>query len=396
MTKITYYDFPINKSNLVDYVKSIKSDRKHHLDPQNQPYHINGVVGCIVAAMGENKFNFDPADPEVCILLEQLVREYGYDMSGHYSDTAKNALKNLYLRRGLNPDFAELKDVQVNSSFKQHFLNIKSSAKEKMSSFFQPIKKFYQKHKKVLFGVILLGAGLVALKSTVSNLFKSTKDPVKKEIKASQVKQSVSPDTFVWQPQAFSKQQTILPDSLLNLRLDTIRRIESNKQAYQESKISQNAQQIETYQTPSAHHLSHNDSIENKPYISSLKLHHSEHLITTVENQIAKGIFKAEKGLTKERIAHAYLMCQIYANYDRAGTKIVLDAVNSQNKLTPAQQKAFTNYIINGVGERGIKLQSLSIQKGNKNHHSAFSRASKKQQQNHIRTLQDVRRLHGR
>ena len=141
------------------------------------------------------------------------------------------------------------------------------------------------------------------------------------------------------------------------------------------------------------------DSLEEEAYKSSLNLIMSKKeqkiLSLQIDKQLAKGIFKLEKNISKERLIHAVKMCRIYADYDKAGTKIVLDAINTTQKLTPAQQKSFTDYVINGVGERGVNLMKKSIEKGNKNNHSTFNKSSKKQQKLHIKTLYDLKKARG-
>ena len=398
MTEITYSNIPIDLAALEDYVKSIQACKKLESYKEWKETHAVGIAESIVISIAEDCVSFDSKDQKSCFILEQLIREVGYDENGHYTDTAKTALKNLYNKRGLDPNLVELHDIQVKKSWLQRFKfrNKEKSTSNKKSSFWNPVKNFWNKHKKFILGAAIFGGCIVSLKSTVSDFFKTSKSPVSKEIKVSPDSQAISSDIFVWQPQSLATQQILTPDSFVKSRLDTIKEIEANKKAYRQQIATQTSKSDTVANQPYIQTLSHNDSIRNEPYISSLELHHAEHLIKTVENQLAKGIFKAEKGLTKERIAHAYLMCQIYAQYDRDGTKIVLDAVNSQKRLTPSQQTAFTNYILYGVGEGGIKLQTLSIKKGNKNRNSAFNRASKQQQQRHIKTLQDVRRINGR
>lgn len=411
MTKIKYGPFDIDSTILHDYIRAIRYNRKYINKPEMQNEHAEGVVESLIFSIADNDVDFDNSTTDAFDALKELIEAAGYDAQGHYSEQAHQAYLHIYEKQGLNPSDAKLEDIELKTPWQQKMLKIKNffsrkkttensasntnTPQKKKFSFLSSAKHLWQKSKKYVYGLTIAAFGLFALKSGSDGIQKLLKDTHKQEIKTSQKKSfEASSDTFVWQPQAYTNMS--LPDSFMQLRLDTVRKIEANKKAYQLQHSSQKAKPVISANKAYTQTLSHNDSIKNKPYISSLEIHKATHLIAMVENQLNKGIFKAEKGLTKERIAHAYLMCQTYADADPIGTKIVLNAVNSQNKLTLAQQKAFTNYIINGVGERGIKLQALSIQKGNKNHHSAFNHASKQLQQHHIKNLQDVRKLHGR
>lgn len=411
MTKIKYGPFDIDSTILYDYIRAIRYNRKYINKPEMQNEHAEGVVESLIFSIADNDVDFDNSTTDAFDALKELIEAAGYDAQGHYSEQAHQAYLHIYEKQGLNPSDAKLEDIELKTPWQQKMLKIKNffsrkktteaTASEKTSPqkkkflFLPSVKSLWKKSKKYVYGLTIAAFGLFALKSGSDGIQKLLKDTHKQEIKTSQKKSfEASSDTFVWQPQAYTN--ISLPDSFIQLKLDTVRKIEANKKAYQLQHSSQKTKSVISANKAYTQTLSHNDSIKNKPYISSLEIHKATHLIAMVENQLNKGIFKAEKGLTKERIAHAYLMCQTYADADPIGTKIVLNAVNSQNKLTLAQQKAFTNYIINGVGERGIKLQALSIQKGNKNHHSAFNHASKQLQQCHIKNLQDVRKLHGR
>ena len=104
--------------------------------------------------------------------------------------------------------------------------------------------------------------------------------------------------------------------------------------------------------TPSA---SKKDSLYNNYYDTSLEIllgkTKRDALYAQIQKQLKNGIFKAEQGISFRRIAHSLTMSNVYE-----GKSIIQKAVYSQQKLTPAEQAAFTGHILE-IGARGEKLQ---------------------------------------
>lgn len=113
-------------------------------------------------------------------------------------------------------------------------------------------------------------------------------------------------------------------------------------------------------------------------------------LYNKIQNQVDRGIFKIPNGMSVQRIAHAMEMSRIYE-----GKSIILDALNSNTKLTDAQQQAFESHI-DGIGIRGEKLQKRMMQKQKLSNHSKFDKSSYAQQKAHIKNLKQLRQLRGR
>lgn len=450
MTKIYYGDFSLTTSNLIEWVKFAQSHKNFYKNSKYHSEHIDSIIGSFIDILATKPFSYNTHDQRTNRAIENLIREYGCNTNGIYSENAQKALKRVYIYQGLNPEKAILQnrhsqadwketisavDAMISSlktntiiSFKNftrkcahpfHFIakstkNITNRGKQKINNLTNSIKDHWNRGKYYLAGAAgiaaFVGLGFFAKSSNTEQNAKqsSTKTEIKDDttrittlkqasLPANQYKtntdtlqqSATAQKTYVWQPQAMLSQQI----EHAQQKADSLSKILENKIAYRHAKTSLKAQDSTNT------HLIPQDSIENEAYISSLNLHgknKAQKLIQKVENQINNGIFSAEQGLTKERIAHAYLMCSIYQDADKDGTKIVLDAVNSQEKLTPEQQKAFTDYIINNVGDRGTTLQKLSVQKGNRNHHSAYNNASRQLQRQHIRNLQQVRALHNR
>lgn len=458
MTKIVYgysylnsnEGFSLTTSNLVDYVKTAQSHKNFYKNEKWHCEHTDGVIASFIHFLAEGKFHYNKYDRRTNQAIKDLIREYGCDKDGIYSETAKKALKNVYTYQGLNPADAILKNRHPQADWKETFSaittmtsslktntsislknfarkcaapfrfiaksakNITTGNKQRINNFTNSAKDYWNRKKYYLAGAAGIAAfiGLGFFAKSSNSAQKDKQSSAKTEIRtdttrianlqqvslsANQYKtntdtlqqSATAQKTYVWQPQAMLSQQI----EHAQQKADSLSKILENKIAYRQARTPLKAQDSANT------HLTPQDSIENEAYISSLNLHgknRAQKLIQKVENQINNGIFSAEQGLTKERIAHAYLMCSIYQDADKDGTKIVLDAVNSQEKLTPEQQKAFTDYIINNVGERGTTLQKLSIQKGNRNHHSAYNNASRQLQRQHIRNLQQVRALHNR
>ncbi len=110
-------------------------------------------------------------------------------------------------------------------------------------------------------------------------------------------------------------------------------------------------------------------------------------LCRTVQSQIDAGIFVAPNGMSAQQIAHAATMSRIYE-----GKSIVLDALQSKTKLTPAQQAAFEQHI-DSIGDMGVKLQQRMAAKQKLSSHSKYDQASKQLQKLHQKNLKYLKQM---
>lgn len=395
MTNITYNGIEIDLDALNSYLASIKKSREKHTYVDIEDSYAGNLLNSIMLSLSENNIQFDEQNSYVGALLEKVIREVGYDKNGHYSPEAHKAMKNLNIKRGFAPDFIELSDIRIEKGWKQKLHNFTSSLKSKISAFNKPFKKLWENGKKYIFGA--LGIGVFAtsgfMLKPVSGLFDTTnKSSQPKEIKADLDMDSakVLSGTVFWHEVA---QDTVAKDTSRQDSLKTLENIIENKNNYY-----RNVSQTKAANKTKASAKTAND--ENDAYVSALQILMSDKayqkLDKQVTNQLKEGIFKLEEGITKERLMHAYKMCQTYKDFDKSGTAIVLNAVNSQQKLTAEQQAQLTDYILNDVGPLGTTLMETSIQKGNNNKHSCFNHASKAKQMQHIKNLKQLRDLHNR
>ena len=382
MTKITYSNISIDTKALASYIADIQASKKVESYDSWRDRYSAGLAESIMYCLANDNVKFDTNDSNACALLELLIREIGYDSDGHYTEDAKKAFRILNKKRNINSDLFELQDIQIKTSPSQ---KIKAFVKDALTSIIKdidPIKdlvsefKGYLKKRIKIF--ILSGLGIIgggsAYKFGPSVYHKLSSNKQAQEVKSPQKNQESRPSTIVLTKKDFVK----VSDSVAKkaeTKTDTLTRILAQKTAYKKALIARLSNNVTAEVTPkqTGKKQALVDSLERETYKSSLSFVMSSKeqniLSLQINKQLAKGMFKLEKGISKERLMHAVKMCQIYADYDKAGTKIVLDAINTKQKLTPAQQNAFTNYIINGVGERGVNLMEKSIEKGNKNNH---------------------------
>ena len=106
--------------------------------------------------------------------------------------------------------------------------------------------------------------------------------------------------------------------------------------------------------------------------------------------KVKAGIFNLPDGMSVERVAHAMEMSRIYE-----GHSVILDALNSDVKLTVEQQKAFNDHIAS-IGDLGVKLQKRMAKQHNLNQHSRYDKAGKDFQRAHAKNLKQLRQIKNR
>ena len=111
----------------------------------------------------------------------------------------------------------------------------------------------------------------------------------------------------------------------------------------------------------------------------------AQKLCDDVRSKIDAGIFQLPDGMSIERVAHAMQMSLIYE-----GHSIILDALNSDVKLTDVQQKAFNDHIAS-IGDLGVKLQKRMAAKHKLSHNSRYEQADKSLRVEHIKNLKQLK-----
>ena len=111
----------------------------------------------------------------------------------------------------------------------------------------------------------------------------------------------------------------------------------------------------------------------------------AQKLCDEVRAKFDAGIFQLPEGMSIERVAHAMQMSRVYE-----GHSVILDALNSDVKLTDAQQKAFNDHIAS-IGDLGVKLQKRMAAKHKLSHYSRYDNAKKSLRAEHIKNLQQLK-----
>lgn len=111
-----------------------------------------------------------------------------------------------------------------------------------------------------------------------------------------------------------------------------------------------------------------------------------------IENQLKKGVFSLPENISKQRLAFAAAMYEIY------GVKSDLKTfMTTTTKLSAQQQSELEKQVLE-IGSKAEKLQqrviTLAKESGRKiNNASAFDRASPKLQRQHLKNLKQIRQL---
>jgi len=111
----------------------------------------------------------------------------------------------------------------------------------------------------------------------------------------------------------------------------------------------------------------------------------AQKLCNDVRAKLDAGIFKLPNGMSIERVAHAMQMSRVYE-----GHSVILDALNSDTKLTDAQQAAFNEHIAN-IGDLGVKLQKRMAAKHKLSHNNRYSHAKKSLRVAHAKNLKQLK-----
>lgn len=413
----TYSGFSVSRHNIRAYLKNMKQCRRASIWG-GSGYFSSGetILQSMISSIADNNYSFDTHDTEMCELVEEMIKKAGRNANGVYSDNAHQAMRNICIAMGKNPDehvlfdktvkgrmdkasskikklfgFGKVKEtkqahepepdfeslqeyvMEPTDSLREYNLepeayratdNAAASMKEKNSDAPQNTetktskksfkKKFMYTITATVAGLAAIGAGLLMSSDTSKNVHDASHD------KAPTFKTVTMPDAKHTVTQAYN-----LTDGVKKPHVATQAK---NKTATD----SVSAQLTRTSKSSLDILLGEKEAND---------------LCRRVQQKIDAGIFAAPRGMSAERIAHAITMSRIYE-----GNSVVLDAMNAQTKLTPAQQAAFEQHI-DEIGDMGVKLQKRMAKKQKLSKHSRFNKAPKTLRQMHIKNLQQLQQM---
>lgn len=338
-----YYNFYLKQETLELYINDAQNPNKNKYA---YPRYGSAITQSIIEAFSSDDVDFDANDTDMINTVQRLITECGMDENGVYTPEAHIAMQKLCIKRGMRPDAIQLHDRTWKTKLKS-FLGI-GKKKE------QPIQDNSSKQKKI-FGATIAGIALLGL----SALFGGQKSDTKSSSNTSKPKTENTQTATI-------KTNTPQTHTVEIKKQTAVATPEANKEIQAINNFCDSALDI---------------------LIGTKK---RDALYNKIQAQVDRGIFRIPVGMSVQRIAHAIEMSRIYE-----GKSIILDALNSDKKLTEIQQIAFEVHI-DGIGIRGEKLQKRMAEKQTLSSHSKFNKASYSQQMKHIKNLKQLRQLRGR
>ncbi len=393
-----YFSFGMSKETMKDYIANTSSE-KHFKGGPYAPYRYSTeLTQCIIRAITEGAVEYDAKDEEMFKILVSLIKTCGCDDKGVYSNNAHSALKKICIARGLPENAITLDDKKETGAIKSLGNKIKgffgfgkknknnNEAKDTQPTPEQPKEKVAEqktpktKNKGLWRTLAVTGAVVTAGLATMfvakcasdKQNNQDAKTPVKSEIvKPNAQSKSNTKWTYTW-GQTNDKKTAQWPVKPFTTKQATSKTHQQNVTRADSAKI-----------------IAINNFCDSSLDILMGKKKRDA-LYNKIQNQVTRGIFKIPSGMSVQRIAHAMEMSRIYE-----GKSIILDALNSDKALSQAEQEAFAKHI-DGIGERGEKLQKRMMQKHKLSSHSKFNKASHAQQKAHIKNLKQLRQIRGR
>jgi len=356
-----YSDFLVSRYAIEDHIKSIKRGC-------GSEHFARRVIASMIEAIADNDCKFDVKDAAMCQLLEEMVRDGGCGTDGVYTESAHKAMRNLCIWRGKNPNEHLLYNKNASGLF--------DKAKSKIKGLFgfgknkQPVVETAEKVSPVKTGGSADApsrkkGGLYAMAATITGVVaagavmlmgpaKLTPDadmgakpvPTFKKVSVADTSYNMN-RVYNIRPNSLKKRNAVVTDSL----------------SVQLSKTSKSALDV------------------------ILGVKQANELCRRVQHQIDAGIFTVPNGMSVERVAHAMLMSHIYE-----GNSIILRALKSALKLTPAQQVEFNRHVAE-IGDMGVNLQQRMAAKQKLSKHSYYDRTSAQLQNAHVKNLKRLKQL---
>ncbi len=393
MEDFRYSAFWISKDCLKSYIEGTIVERKIK---RKDFYNSNTLLtASIIACIANNDYEFDASDKETANTLQDLIEMCGMDEKGIYTDAAHRAMRNLCVMRGMKPDAIKLQD-KTNTTLWERTTN-------KVKGFFGWGKKreaqqnstearterlplamdTFRRERITL--ITAATASIVIMCATVaagmslsrcSSLNNDGNDDQTKQ-KTQQVLQKPNTDTL-----------KIQPLNTYNKDWKVVRGSQPASMSPKPSITPMVEQKLRP--TPTTEQMAEIARI-NACCNSSLNIligqNARDKLYNQIRKQVERGIFQIPDGMSVERVAHAMTMSRIYE-----GKSVILDALNSEQKLNNAQQQAFAKYI-EEIGVNGVGLQKRMAAKQKLSSHSKYDQASKSMKATHAKNLKQLRQM---
>lgn len=379
----SYYCFDLSKETLEQYIESATDEKQHkHNSYLTRRYAIE-LTTCAIRAIANNEAEFDTKDKEMFNLLISLIEKCGQDDNGVYSQDAHKAIKKICVAYGLAENAITLSDKTKTHVTKtlgnkiRNFLGLgqKSKTTEDIQPKSQKTTNRGFWHTIAITGAtVTAGLAMMFAAQCVSDQqnHEDKKTPVKNTVAKQDAKSNANKKWGYSWGQASNKKTARWPIKPFATKQTVRKTIQQNITSTDSVKI-----------------VAINNFCDSSLDILIGKKKR-EALYNKIQNQVNRGIFKIPNGMSLQRIAHAMEMSRIYE-----GKSIILDALKSDKVLNQAEQEAFAKHI-EGIGERGEKLQKRMMKKHKLSSYSKFNKASYAQQKTHIKNLKQLRQLRGR
>jgi len=372
-----YAGFWVSRYNLQDYLMNVRGGRT--LSHRRYDYCTYGIVESIINCMATNNVEFNVKDHEICRLLEQLIRAGGYDEHGVYSQAAHQAMHNLCVMQGKNPADHVLYNKNISGRFGQVKTKIKSLFGIGKKKEQEPQKSADKPNKnKILYRISATLTGVAAVGAVMLMTGDKTGTATQADVARGSVptfKTITVGDTTHSSTQVYNLDRCFYP------RAQAAR-----------SPFTQHIDRMAKSVNAAAPVATDSASVRlTRASESALNIllgqRKAAELCRQVQAQIDAGIFAAPRGMSVPRIAHAMTMSRIYE-----GKSVILDALKSKVRLTPAQQAAFEQHI-DEIGDLGVKLQRRMASGQRLSTHSRYDHASRALQTAHIKNLKQLNQL---
>lgn len=364
-----YSDFLVSRYAIEDHIKSIKRGC-------GSEHFARRVIASMIEAIADNDCKFDVKDAAMCQLLEEMVRDGGCGTDGVYTEAAHKAMRNLCIWQGKNPDEHLLYNKNIRGLF--------DKAKSKIKGLFgfgknkQPVVETAEKVSPVKTGGSADApsrkkGGLYAMAVTITGVVAAGAVMLMGPAKS-------TPDADMGAKPVPTFKKVSVADTSYNM--NRVYNIGQNSLKKRNAAANKVAPQVATDS------LSVQLSKTSKSALDViLGVKQANELCRRVRHQIDAGIFTVPNGMSVERVAHAMLMSHIYE-----GNSIILRALKSALKLTPAQQVEFNRHVAE-IGDMGLGLQRRMAAKQKLSKHSYYDCTSAQLQKVHVKNLKQLKQL---
>ena len=426
-----YSEFPISTETLEGYINEAIHFKQKYQKEHNQYNHALGIVDSIISCILSDDFDFNPNNKRIFKLLYKMLRDCGHE-NGKYSDNARRALQKLCKFCGFSENAIELVDQKPVGRFEK--------IKRKISGWFASNTK-EDSNKDTIVDEIFANKeqnkneykqknDTPIITSTIHTDDSDTKkaEPVfdcpkqtnntsdEKSVKTNLPKFNVS-RLFKFSKFAATFTGGMIVTSMLfadsTNKNNTVTNINENSvkalkvttptsTAHYESVTTYNW--ADSTKTQKSVLTKENQSVAQNKYTPatdsvSVKLtatsrsalnilmgtEKAQKLCDDVKAKFDAGIFNLPEGMSIERVAHAMQMSRIYE-----GNSIILYALNSDKKLTDAQQRAFNKHIAD-IGDLGVKLQKRMAAKHKLSNYNHYKHAKKSLREAHAKNLKQLK-----